>query len=336
MTQASARDTIFVNMELDVTASPTVSVVIAAHNRGAAIAPTLISVLEQTVASTEIIVVDDGSIDDTASYVERAFPIVRVIRIANRGTSGARNAGARLARGEVLIFLDHDDQMHPTAIEELSRSLATSPDVRAAFCDHAYQDTVRGKHFDNHHGRLPSFDRLKSIGGEVGSDTRRIYRGRTMYRALASGNILQQPWAIWRDSFLLLGGFDESIRYCEDWDMYLRVANAFAVVVSDDVISTHTIEGGNLHLRPDQDEMHLHVIRKHLRLQRLRDIRAYLTFRQKLAGYYKMFGDRDYFTNGRRAWLAYWQSFVAWPFDYVVAARLLLWSPVLSSKQSPP
>ncbi len=71
-----------------------------------------------------------------------------------------------------------------------------------------------------------------------------------MFYALLHGNLLQQPWAIDRETFLGLGGFEPTIRYCEDWDLYLRVAAAVPLVLTDEVISEHIVESGNLHLAP--------------------------------------------------------------------------------------
>src|SRR5579862_3680719 len=90
-----------------------VSVVIPAHNSGRYIAPALDSILAQKHRPIEILVVDDGSTDATAQTVRGYAPEVRVIEQRQRGHPAARNAGIRMAAGEFLAFLDHDDLWSP-------------------------------------------------------------------------------------------------------------------------------------------------------------------------------------------------------------------------------
>ena len=163
----------------------------------------------------------------------------------------------------------------------------------------------------------------------------RLY-GRAMYYALLHGNLLQQPWAIERATFLQLGGFAPEIRYCEDWDLYLRVAHAVPLAVTDRVISTHYVEGSNLHLTAGQEEMHQKVIRRQLRFSRWNDPRATLILRRRLAMYLKSAGDKARATLPRTAWACYARSLALWPFDHVVAARVLLWLPAVLSRDAHP
>ena len=90
-----------------------ISVVIATYNRGARIGRTLDSVLRQTKPVSEIVVSDDGSTDKTAAWIGSNYPTVWVLTSPNAGTSTARNRGAEAASGEVLVFLDHDDEITP-------------------------------------------------------------------------------------------------------------------------------------------------------------------------------------------------------------------------------
>jgi hypothetical protein len=149
-----------------------------------------------------------------------------------------------------------------------------------------------------------------------------------MHRALLHGNLLQQPWAIHRQTFLELKGFSPDIRYCEDWDLYLRIAAAVPLVLSDEVISNHIIEGENLHLASGQERMHQRVILRQIRACfPAKPLEVVLLFR-RLANYRKWAGDLA--CHERRiadAWKLYLHSAVLWPCDHVVLVRLILWGP---------
>jgi glycosyltransferase involved in cell wall biosynthesis len=303
---------------------PSISLVIGTYNRGPRIARTLDSVLGQTVPPAEIVVIDDGSTDDTGAWVACHYPQVRVVRTVNGGTSAARNHGAQEARSEVLMFLDHDDELLPHAVEVLSGLLQKYPEARAAHADHTYTNTVTGLHYNNHHTEQPAFHRMGAIPVRRSEGDTRLYGGE-MYHALLRGNLLQQPWAIYRDTFLQVGGFATDVRYCEDWDMYLRVTRAAPVAVSDQVISHHLVEGTNLHLARGQEEMHMRVLRRQLGMQRWYNLSTRLLLRRRLGQYYKSAGDELRQTSVREAWRQYARSLAAWPFDHVVALRTAWW-----------
>jgi len=311
----------------------TVSLVIATYNRGAKIAPTLDSVLSQTVVPDEIIVVDDGSTDGTGDWIQAHYPQVRVLKTANGGTSTARNRGAEAARSRFLMFLDHDDTLMPYAVETLLALFRTFPEARAAFADHVYENLVTKVRFGDHHTEQATFHRLRQIPVMRRLEQSRLY-GRAMYYALLHGNLLQQPWAIERNTFQQQGGFASEIRYCEDWDLYMRVAYAVPLALTDQVISTHYVETSNLHLTTGQEQMHQKVIRRQLRFRRWNDPRATLILRRRLAMYLKCAGDSARVTSPRAAWTCYVRSLVLWPLDAVVAARVVLWLPAIVSRNT--
>lgn len=308
------------------TATPTVSVVTATYNRGPRIGKTLDSVFAETRPADEVVVVDDASPDGTGAWVRDHYPAVRVItRDRNGGTSAARNHGAREARGDILVFLDHDDELLPHAIETLLGQLRQFPEARAAFANHGSVDTVNDTHCADHHAEKRQFARLRSVRATRETPEGRLYADRAMYYALLYGNLLQQPWAVYRDTFLALGGFGPEVRYCEDWDLYLRVAYAAPLVLSDRVISRHSIHGENLGLAEGQEEMHRVVLYRQLAARRWWEVRARGILYRRLGMWYKTRGDQLSGRDLREAWRTYVRSFRAWPFDYVVAARTLLW-----------
>jgi glycosyltransferase involved in cell wall biosynthesis len=304
---------------------PTASVVIATYNRHARIARTLDSVLAQSVPALEILVVDDGSTDDTGQWIHAHYPNVTVLTFPNGGTSTARNRGAAAARGDVLVFIDHDDDMKPNTIETLLGCLARFPSARAAFADHTLHDLTSGEHFPNHHTAIPAFGRMRRIRALETNGRARLY-GAAMHDALLRGNLLQQPWAIYRDSFNELGGFDSLIRYCEDWELYLRVTETFRIVLSDEVISDHFIEGANLHRAAGQEAQHMKVLRKHLRRAGWRHPRRAAILRQRLAQYHKSAGDHYRRAGEPAALNEYIAACQYCPFDAHVAARCVTWS----------
>jgi glycosyltransferase involved in cell wall biosynthesis len=113
-----------------------VSVAIPVYNGSATIQATVDSVLQQTVRPFEILVLNDGSTDNTASLLKRYEPLVTVIHQKNAGLTAARNTLCGLARGDLLAFLDADDIWHPRYLEVQSKLFAAHPDAVAFFSGH--------------------------------------------------------------------------------------------------------------------------------------------------------------------------------------------------------
>lgn len=115
---------------------PKVSVVIPTYNRGYIVREAIESVLAQTFGDFEVIVVDDGSADDTAEKIAAIRDSrVRYIRQSNAGVSAARNRGVAEARGEIISFLDSDDLWKPEKLTHEVRFLEEHPEVPAVFGD---------------------------------------------------------------------------------------------------------------------------------------------------------------------------------------------------------
>ncbi len=179
-----------------------ISVIIPSFDRVAVLPRAIDSVLAQTLAPVEIIVVDDGSADGTAEMVAARFPQVRLLRQENRGVSAARNAGIAIARGGWLAFLDSDDEWLPGKLAAQREVLAENPDCRLC---HAEEIWIRnGK-------RVNAMKKHRKSGG-------RIYR-----RCLPLCVISPSAAVIHRDVFRDYGGFDESLPACEDYDLWLRI-----------------------------------------------------------------------------------------------------------------
>jgi glycosyltransferase involved in cell wall biosynthesis len=113
-----------------------ITVAIPTYNSTATIRPTLESVLRQTVKADEILVLDDGSTDDTISILKSYEPRIKLFRQENQGVAGARNALCARANGDLIAFLDHDDIWHPSYLEMQRNLFVKYPDAAAFFTAH--------------------------------------------------------------------------------------------------------------------------------------------------------------------------------------------------------
>lgn len=207
---------------------PLVSVVTPARDAAAFIESAIASALSQTYRPLEIIVVDDGSKDDTARIVGSMDGPVRCLAIPPSGVSIARNRGVAEARGSLLAFLDADDEWAPRKLDVQVRRLATRPDAVASFC---------------------AFDRSDERSGHV---TRVVpHRGSDMCEALLLGSTLVGPPSVAvvrRDAFERAGGFDPAIAQGEDWDLWLRLAVLGVFDLVDEPLVRIRIHGRNASL----------------------------------------------------------------------------------------
>lgn len=179
-----------------------VSVVIPTYNRCALLGEAIDSVLRQQGAAFELIVVDDGSGDDTQKLVESYGPAVRYVQQPNSGVSAARNRGITMARGEWLAFLDSDDFWLPGKLRLQLEYLAANPDLKLCQTEELWIRNGARLNPRKYHAK-PSghcFPRL-------------------LERCLVSPSAVM----IHRDVFAEVGLFDEGLPACEDYDMWLRI-----------------------------------------------------------------------------------------------------------------
>src|SRR5438270_1336965 len=114
--------------------NPLVSIVIPTYNRAAIISRTIDNIFRQTYPNFEVIVIDDGSTDDTQSVLKRYHDRVRVVRQSNAGPAIARNNGARVAAGEIIAFQDSDDLWEPTKLQRQVALLETDTSIPCCLC----------------------------------------------------------------------------------------------------------------------------------------------------------------------------------------------------------
>lgn len=192
--------------------NPRVSVVIPTYNRGWIVNDAVDSVLNQAFQQYELIVVDDGSTDDTKAILREYGDRIRVIRQANRGVSAARNRGIRAAKAPLIAFLDSDDVW-----------LADKLSVQVAF-------------FDNHPAAAVCQTEETWIRNGVRVNPGKRHRKRSgMIFEPSLALCLVSPSAVMlrKDLFETIGLFDESLPACEDYDLWLRISLTHPIYLID-------------------------------------------------------------------------------------------------------
>lgn len=227
---------------------PTISVIIPCHNMARFVVRTMRSVAAQTGPSWEMIIVDDGSTDDSPAMVLReagADSRIRLIRQPNRGVSGARNAGFRTASSasRYLLFLDADDCLHPHMLETLFRELEAHSETAMAFCDFRLIDEADSPlTVVERHGPDSRFI-------PAGLGVRRLPRGepRTPFEAIFGlAIIIPSITLIRRSAFEAAGGWDEQFGHVfEDTDLFLRLALRGEARFVPEVLVDHRRHGAN-------------------------------------------------------------------------------------------
>lgn len=208
--------------------SPLVSVVIPAHNSEATISRALASALAQTYRPLEIIVVDDCSTDATVAtvrtYEDRGVRLVSLDR--RQGASGARNAGIRAAEGEIIAFLDSDDEWLPAKTEKQVSLLCQSDQLVFVSCASSLISAEEADLGDLYHGRRPP-------------------TGPDCWKSLLAHNTVATPSVVvWRQHLIDLGGFNLEYKICEDQDMWIRLASRGSVgYVDESLVRVHSRAG---------------------------------------------------------------------------------------------
>ncbi len=202
------------------------SVVIPCYNTRQFIAEAIKSAWDQTKAPLEVIVVDDGSSDNSAEIAEAAG--ARVIRQANAGVARARNVGLAEAKGDFILFLDADDRLLPVAIETHLACFAQRPDAAMVFGSNyvidAHGDIIRTN------AQVPCAYSWRDV----------------MFGVVPSPSI-----AMFRhEAVVLAGGFDPEVHYGEDFDLYLRLCAAGAGVCHGEFVADYRKHSGQATKRP--------------------------------------------------------------------------------------
>lgn len=201
-----------------------VSVVIPCFGQSHFLGETIESVLAQTYPHLEVLVVDDSS-PDNASEIAARYPGVRCLRCENQGMAGARNFGIRNTGGDLLVFLDSDDRLLPTAIETGVKLLREHPEAAAA------------------NGR---FRRIAQDGAPIETFEQPIVRREHYPRQLTENWAGFPPRSLYRRAvFEHVSGFDPELDAAADFGLNLEIIRQFPVWSHGELVAEHRTHGAN-------------------------------------------------------------------------------------------
>ncbi len=193
-----------------------VSVIIPTYNRAYCLRRTLDSVLQQTYPVDEILLIDDGSIDNTEQLVKEHYPQVLYFRQKNNGVSAARNLGIQYATGQWLAFLDSDDAWHQNKINQQLQAISEAENYNVCHTNEIWY---------RNNCRVNAMDKHQKQGGWILQEN--------LQRCLISPSSV----LIHRSVFKTIGNFDESLPACEDYDLWLRICSQMPVLYLEEALT---------------------------------------------------------------------------------------------------
>jgi glycosyltransferase involved in cell wall biosynthesis len=189
-----------------------ISVIIPTFNRKKTLKRAIRSVRDQSISPFEILVVDDGSDDGTKEWVNSNYPYIKYIYQANNGVSSARNKGIKSSKGDWIAFLDSDDEWLPQKLNDQVKGIRENPGTKFSHTNEIWiRNGVRVNQMKKH----------KKFGGFIFEKCLDICRI-SPSSALIKKNLFDQ-----------IGMFDESLRVCEDYDLWLRITSKYSVLFLD-------------------------------------------------------------------------------------------------------
>jgi glycosyltransferase involved in cell wall biosynthesis len=278
-------------------ADPLVSIILPTYNRLVLLRETLASARAQTFTDWELLVVDDGSTDGTAEYLDalsREDPRVRRIAMPHAANLGLlRNTAQARARGRWVAFLDSDDTWRPDNLQRHVEAHAADPAARWSYsrCELMVAEG----------NSLPPerFAPWRPVSGWV-------------YEALLAHQVLLAIPTLFAERALLeeVGGSDETLRYCEDYDLELRLAARAPCLALDEPLARIRQHAGSWgRARLEVDEYFIRVYRKHAALRPGREAERICRRRQ---GEYALWAARKRMGNGEPLRALRWVLYSAW------------------------
>ena len=209
---------------------PRVSVIIPSYNHERFLGQAIDSALSQTLRPHEVIVVDDGSTDGTAAVLSRYGDRIQAIRQANSGVSAARNAGVARSTGDLLAFLDADDEWRPQKLELQVQAWQADPGLGLVHCG---VEDIDGD-------GQPLREHAQGLSGTDVAAAMLLFRGPTI---LGGGSGVLIPRAV----FDTAGGFDLRLSTSADWDLYYRIASQYPIAFVPAPLLRYRLHGSNMH-----------------------------------------------------------------------------------------
>lgn len=282
---------------------PLVTVIVPAYNASDFIAETLDSILNQTYDNLQVIVVDDGSTDDTARIVQSCSPRVTYIHQANSGGCAApRNRGLEYAQGEFVTFFDADDIMLPDKLRRQVDALIRHPATVMCITNYCnFTGTERSTdHMSTCPAMVPYLERYKTSDFILGPEECR--------NILISENFTIASSPLFRkDIVQKLGGFDQSLKACEDFHLIYRTAMHGDIAVSPSIGFERRLHDTNMSNNNERmlrnliaSRHDLIVVETNTALQRhlkrrvhryRRDLQTCLVLKKQLATALKLYGE---------------------------------------------
>jgi glycosyltransferase involved in cell wall biosynthesis len=222
------------------------SVIIPSYNNAVFLPEAIESALSQSVPPLEVIVVDDGSTDNTRDIIEPYRRSIRYFFQENKGLAGARNRGIEEARGNLVAFLDADDIWLPEKLERQHECMAQNPKLCLIHSDLWYWDLRSGQKYRRDCGRQE-------------------FRGSCYERFFLRNRVLPSTTVIRRECLRKVGAFDEVLRRCEDYDLWFRVAKHYELGYVDEPLVLYRLHQSSLTKNTlAMLESELFVVRKRL------------------------------------------------------------------------
>ncbi len=220
-----------------------VSIIIPNYNHAQFVGDAINSVLDQDYRNFEIIVVDDGSTDNSHEVINNFGDQVRYIWQENQGLSAARNTGIKHAKGSYIGVLDADDMYEPAYLSTMMSALLENPTADGIYCGYQFVDQSNNP--------LPQIEARAIPSNEL-------------YHVLLDGDFLvPESMFVRRYCYDWAGPFDTSLRACEDWDMWLRISKKFKIIHITQILTRHRILHGSMSTDPERMLIYrLAVLRK--------------------------------------------------------------------------
>ncbi len=218
----------------------TVSVVISTYNRARLLPEALDSLFSQTRVPDEIIVVDDGSTDDTQQVLATYGSSVKAIYQENKGLPGGRNTGLRAATGDLIAFLDSDDVLPPDSIALRLNFLEQNPAAYAVY------------------GLTCMTDMQNNVLGWVRKPP--LLRGNLFAEAACRTVFTVHSIMFKRECLAHSGFFDENLRVYEDFDFWLRFCALYPVEAIDETVAYYRVHEGMIVMTQKEKMIHMGII----------------------------------------------------------------------------